>query len=87
MCGTRPSHRREHDRRRTDTAPFDRSGAILEPSNQFTARLPEWCDEAARVHWVQEADGPPSCAEAHRRLQGEGRRSRVSHPSETQRRL
>jgi hypothetical protein len=29
MCGTRPSHRREHHRRRTDTAPFDRSGAIL----------------------------------------------------------
>jgi hypothetical protein len=58
-----------------------------EPSNQFTARLPEWCDEAAPVHWVQEADRPPSWAEAHRRLQGEGRRSRVSHPSEAQRRL
>src|SRR5262252_10059540 len=51
------------------------------------ARLPEWCDEAALVHWVQDADEPPSWADAHRRLQGEGRRSRVSHPSEAQRRF
>ena len=51
------------------------------------ARLPEWCDEAALVHWVQDTDEPPSWAEAHRRLQEEGRRSRVSHPSEAQRRF
>ena len=51
------------------------------------ARLPEWCDEAALVHWVQDAEEPPSWAEAHRRLQGEGRRSRVSHPSEAHRRF
>ena len=51
------------------------------------ARLPEWCDEAALVHWVQEASEPPTWVEAHRRLQNEGRRSRVSHPSEAQRRF
>ena len=51
------------------------------------ARLPEWCDEAALVHWVQDADEPPSWAEAHRRLQKEGRRSRVSHASDGQRRF
>jgi hypothetical protein len=50
-------------------------------------RLPKWCDEAAVVHWVQDADEPPSWAEAHRRLQQEGRRSRVSHPSEAHRRF
>ena len=50
-------------------------------------RLPEWCDEAALVHWVQDTDQPPSWAEAHRRLQREGRRSRVSHPSEAHRRF
>ena len=50
-------------------------------------RLPEWCDEAAVVHWVQEAEQSPSWAKAHRRLQGEGRRSRVSHPSDAQRRF
>ena len=44
-------------------------------------RLPEWCDEAALVHWVQDTDQPLSWAEAHQRLQREGRRSRVSHPS------
>lgn len=54
---------------------------------RIMARLPEWCDEAALVHWVQEAEAPPSWAEAHRRLQGEGRRSRVSHPTEAQRRF
>jgi heme-degrading monooxygenase HmoA len=51
------------------------------------ARLPQWCDEAALVRWVQEAEAPPSWAEAHRRLQQEGRRSRVSHPSEAHRRF
>jgi heme-degrading monooxygenase HmoA len=54
---------------------------------RIMARLPEWCDEAAVVHWVQEADEPPSWREAYRRLQKEGRRSRVSHPSEAQRRF
>ena len=51
------------------------------------ARLPQWCDEAALVHWVQEANEPPSWAEAHRRLQQEGSRSRVNHPTEAQRRF
>ena|SRR5215471_17142968 len=51
------------------------------------ARLPEWCDEATVVHWVQDRDEPPPWAEAHRRLQGEGRRSRVTNPSEAQRRF
>jgi hypothetical protein len=55
--------------------------------HRIMARLPEWCDEAALVHWVQDGDEPPSWPEAHRRLQGEGRRSRVSHPSEAQRRF
>jgi hypothetical protein len=54
---------------------------------RIMARLPDWCDEAALVHWVQEPHEPPSWAETHRRLQGEGRRSRVNHPSEAQRRF
>jgi hypothetical protein len=54
---------------------------------RIMARLPEWCDEAALVQWVQDAEEPPSWAEAHRRLQKEGRRSRVSHPTEAQRRF
>ena len=54
---------------------------------RIMARLPEWCDEAAVVHWVQDGNESPSWAEAHRRLQGEGRRSRVSHPTEGHRRF
>jgi hypothetical protein len=38
------------------------------------ARLAEWCDEAALMHWVQDAGEPPSWPEAYRRLQREGRR-------------
>ena len=44
-------------------------------------------DEAALVHWVQDANEPPSWAETHRRLQQEGRCSTVSHPSEARRRF
>jgi hypothetical protein len=54
---------------------------------RIMVRLPEWCDEAALVHWVRGAEEPPSWAEAHRRLQQEGRRSRVNHPTEAQRRF
>jgi hypothetical protein len=60
---------------------FMRSGV----HRRIMARLPVWCDEAALVHWVQDAEAPPSWPEAYRRLQQEGRRSRVSHPSEAQR--
>src|SRR5438270_12779563 len=42
---------------------------------RIMARLPEWCDEAAVVHWVQKTNEPPSWPEAYRRLQKEGRRS------------
>ena len=62
---------------------FMRSGV----HRRIMARLPEWCDEAALVHWVQDGNEPPSWAEAHRRLKQEGRRSRVSHPSEAHRRF
>jgi hypothetical protein len=51
------------------------------------ARLPKWCNEAALVHWVQDDKEPPSWAEAHRRLELEGRRSRVNHPTAAQRRF
>jgi hypothetical protein len=44
-------------------------------------RLLEWCNEAALVHWNQEASDLPDWKEAHRRLVSEGRRSKVNHPS------
>src|SRR5262252_2314375 len=59
-----------------ETASFDRSGAIREGRKLIMARLPDWSDEAALVHWVQDTDETASWAEAHRRLQREGLRSR-----------
>jgi hypothetical protein len=50
-------------------------------------RLLEWCDEASVADWVQESPEPPSWEEAHRRMQHDGRRSRVNHPSEAHRRF
>lgn len=44
-------------------------------------KLVNWCDEAALVHWTQEGAELPSWQEAHNRLQREGRRSKVNHPS------
>jgi heme-degrading monooxygenase HmoA len=46
--------------------------------------LLQWCDEAAMVHWVQDSPEPPSWQEAYRRLQQDGRASRVNHPSAAQ---
>jgi hypothetical protein len=47
-------------------------------------RLLHWCDEAAVAHWLQELPEPPSWQEAHRRLQQEGRASKVDYPSAAQ---
>ena len=44
-------------------------------------RLLDWCDEASVVHWVQSEDELPSWTEADRRMRGEGRASKVRHPS------
>jgi len=45
-------------------------------------KLLEWCDEASVVHWLQENIEAPSWDEIHRRMQVDGRRSKVNHPSE-----
>jgi hypothetical protein len=62
---------------------FMRSGA----HRRVMPRLAKWCDEASVAHWLQETPEPPSWPEAHRRLQQQGRRSKVDHPSESQRRF
>lgn len=48
---------------------------------QVMPHLLDWCDEAALVHWEQPTDQAPEWQEAHRRIQQEGRRSKVRHPS------
>jgi hypothetical protein len=62
---------------------FMRSGA----HRRVMSRLAEWCDEASFAHWVQDAVEPPLWPEACRRMQQEGRRSKVNHPSEAQSRF
>ena len=59
-----------------------KSFMLAGPHGQVMRRLLEWCDEAAVVHWTQQSSEPPSWLEAHRRIQEEGRASKVNHPSE-----
>jgi hypothetical protein len=49
--------------------------------------LLDWCDEASVAHWQQETAELPAWPEVYRRLQKEGRRSRVRHPTEAQQRF
>lgn len=48
---------------------------------EIMPKLLNWCDEASVAHWAQDFPEPPSWQEAYRRLQKEGRRSKVSFPS------
>jgi hypothetical protein len=52
-----------------------------QPHGPTMRRLLDWCDEAALVHWTQGGEELPSWEEAHRRIEQEGRPSRVNHPS------
>jgi hypothetical protein len=40
-----------------------------------------WCDEASVARWTQDSAELPNWQEAHRRMQAEGRPSKVSFPS------
>ena len=51
------------------------------PHGPTMRKLLDWCDDAALVHWTQAGGELPSWEEAHRRIQQEGRPSRVNHPS------
>jgi hypothetical protein len=61
-----------------------RAFMVTEPHRGVMPRLMSWCDEAAVVHWMADSLEPPSWQETHRRLQHEGRASRVDHPSAAQ---
>ena len=51
------------------------------PHGPTMRRLLHWCDEAALVHWMQAGAELPSWQEAHRRIQADGRPSKVNHAS------
>jgi Domain of unknown function (DUF3291) len=57
------------------------------PHRHVMPNVLEWCDEAAVAHWLTEDARPPSWSEAHRRLQAEGRPTKVKFPSDAQRRF
>lgn len=44
-------------------------------------RLAHWCDEASVVHWEQDALDLPNWEVAHRRMQEQGRPSKLDKPS------
>jgi hypothetical protein len=51
------------------------------PHGPAMRKLLHWCDEASIVHWIQPEGELPSWPEAHRRMQLEGRSSKVNYPS------
>jgi hypothetical protein len=61
-----------------------RAFMIAGPHRSVMPRLLQWCDEASVAHWLQDSLEPPSWQEVHRRLQKEGRRSKVNNPSDAQ---
>ena len=60
---------------------------MSEPHRAAMPKLLEWCDEASLVRWSQDGVEPPLWTDAHRRLEAEGRLSKVNHPTEAHRRL
>jgi hypothetical protein len=64
-----------------------RSFMISGAHRRVMPRLLEWCDEASVTHWTQASLEAPLWGEAHRRMQSEGRRSKVNYPSDAQQRF
>jgi hypothetical protein len=58
-----------------------RAFVIAAPHGPVMRKLMHWCDEASVVHWEQPDATLPSWEEAHRRLEKEGRLSKVNFPS------
>jgi hypothetical protein len=54
------------------------------PHKQVMPSLAEWANEASVLHWHQETDSMPSWEEAYRRMETEGRITRVKYPSPAQ---
>jgi len=57
------------------------------PHGPVMRKLLDWCDEASLVHWTQDAADLPPWDEAHRRLESQGRPSKVNHPSDAHKAL
>ena len=64
-----------------------RSFMLSGAHRRMMPRLLNWCDEASLAHWTLDSLETPSWQEVHGRMQTQGRRSRVNHPSEGQQRF
>lgn len=64
-----------------ESAAAMRAFMLARPHGAAMRKLPNWCDEAALVHWDQADAHLPAWLEAYRRLIDEGRPSKVNHPS------
>lgn len=51
------------------------------PHGAAMPKLMDWCDEAALVHWTQDAAELPGWDVAYRRLEQSGRKSKLNYPS------
>ena len=51
------------------------------PQGAAMPHLPDWCDEASVVHWVEPDETLPSWTEADKRMRESGRPSKVRNPS------
>ena len=58
-----------------------RAFMLTAPHGPIMRRLLHWCDEASLVHWTQDSTDLPAWDEAYRRLQSEGRSSKVHYPT------
>jgi hypothetical protein len=63
------------------TAPAMKAFMLAKPHGPTMRKLLKWCNEAALVHWEQAEAALPSWEEAHRRIEKDGRPSKVHHPS------
>ena len=64
-----------------DTRESMRAFRNAPPHLQAMRELPRWCDEASYVHWEQSDAAMPSIDVSHARLDGEGKLSKVHHPT------
>ncbi len=51
------------------------------PHGPVMRKLLNWCDEASLVHWTQDDEALPAWEDAHRRLEADGRPSKVNYPT------
>ena len=55
-----------------------------DPHKSAMRNLPQWCNEAAYVHWLQDDAAIPGWETAYQKLMAEGKLTKVKFPSQKQ---